>query len=100
MDQALVGIDKPVPPYGLVTNFSEFRELFNPYNVQLILSGHGHIRERIEVMGSTHIQSGAVCGRWWKGRLFGEPETFAVVTCNRDSFEYAYRDFDWIARTD
>ncbi len=98
MDQTLVGIDKPVPPYGLVTNFFEFRELFNPYNVQLILSGHGHVRERIEIMGSTHIQSGAVCGRWWKGRLFGEPEAFAVITCKRDSFDYEYQDFGWTAR--
>lgn len=97
MDQNLVGIDKPVPPYGLVTNYLELKKLFAPYNLQLVLSGHGHVRERIDVMGTTHIQSGAVCGRWWKGRLFNEPESFGLVTCKNDSFDYQFQDFDWIA---
>ena len=97
-DQNLVGIDKPVPPFGLVTNYLTLRKLLTSYNVQLILSGHGHVRERIEVMGSTHVQSGAVSGRWWKGRLFGEPEGFSEVICKRDSFDLEYQDFGWTAR--
>ncbi len=99
LDQNLVGIKKPVPTYGLVTNYLTLRKLFVPYNVQLVLSGHGHIRERIEVMGTTHIQSGAVCGKWWKGRLFGESEAFGVVTCKNNSFEYQFQDYGWTAKT-
>lgn len=99
LDQMLVGTAKPVPPGGLVTNFFKLRKLLMAYNVQLILSGHGHVRERIEFMGSTHIQSGAVCGRWWKGRLFGDPEAFAVIDCKQDSFDYRYQDYNWTART-
>ena len=68
------------------------------HNVKLVLSGHGHVRERIELVGITHIQSGAVCGMWWKGPVFGDAEAFGVVTCHRDSFDYRFQDFDWNAK--
>ncbi len=98
MHQMLSGPTKPVPPSGLVTNVFEFRKLLQQHNVKLVLSGHGHVRERIELVGITHIQSGAVCGMWWKGPVFGDAEAFGVVTCHGDAFDYRYQEYDWNAK--
>jgi len=88
----------PLPPNALVNNFSEFRPLLRKHNVKLVLSGHGHVRERIELSGMTHIQSGAVSGLWWKGPVAGEAEAFGIVECSADSFAYRYQDYGWKAR--
>jgi 3',5'-cyclic AMP phosphodiesterase CpdA len=95
--QAVAGPTKPQSAGALVTNVPEVRAILEPYNVQLVLSGHGHLRERIELTGTTYIQSGAVSGRWWKGRINNEAEAFGVVTCNPDGFTYRYEDYGWQA---
>ncbi|MCE9606841.1 MAG: hypothetical protein K8U03_18295 [Planctomycetia bacterium] len=61
------GPTKPKSAGALVTNVPAVRAILEPYDVQLVLSGHGHLRERIELTGTAYIQSGAVYGRWWKG---------------------------------
>lgn len=89
---------KGVNKEGLVCNANVVRKLFAGYNVKLILSGHGHVLERIELGGISYIQGGAVCGLWWKGPVFGNPEGFGVVTCRADgSFDFTYRDYGWKA---
>lgn len=89
----------PVGPHGTVNNFHTIWKLLQSYNVQLILSGHGHIRERLDVGGLTHIQSGAVCGLWWKGDVHGEDEAFNVITCHADgSFDYRFESIGWKVR--
>lgn len=81
---------------GLVNNAHVIRKLLARYNVKLLLSGHGHVLERIEIAGITYIQGGAVCGNWWRGPIFGYPEGFGVVTCRADgTFDFAYRDYGW-----
>lgn len=37
-------------------------------NVKIALSGHVHVDERTDVLGTSHISSGAVCGSWWTPR--------------------------------
>lgn len=96
--QVIRGPGAPVEPNGLITNVFQFRKMLEPYNIKLVLSGHGHIRERIEVGRSVYIQSGAVCGMWWKGKVFGDDEAFGVVRCEPDSFAYRYQSFGWQAR--
>ncbi|NOZ41087.1 MAG: metallophosphoesterase, partial [Planctomycetes bacterium] len=60
------------------------------------LSGHGHLLERIEFDGTTYLQGGAVCGMWWKGPVFDNPEGFLVVTCHSDgTFATEYHDYGW-----
>jgi Icc protein len=96
--QVIGGSQKLIQPQSLVTNAHEARKILKPYNVKLVLSGHGHIRERIETDHQVHIQSGAVCGNWWRGKLNGDAECFAVVSCTPTEFSYRYEEFGWTAR--
>lgn len=83
-------------PKGLVNNAHVLRKLLAPYQVKLVLSGHGHVLERIQFGATTYIQGGAVCGMWWKGPVFGNPEGFGAVTCRPDgSFDYDYHGYGW-----
>lgn len=94
---AVEGPTRPHSAGSLVTNAPAVRAVLEPYDVQLVLSGHGHLRERIELTGTTYIQSGAVSGRWWKGRINDEAEAFGVITCRSDGFSYRYEDYGWQA---
>ena len=83
-------------PKVLVNNAHVLRKLLAPHNIRLVLSGHGHVLERIQFEKTTYIQGGAVCGAWWKGSFFGNPEGYGVVTCRQDgTFDFDYRDYGW-----
>lgn len=97
--QLMSGPEAPISGNSLVTNAHKFHRLLEPYDIRLVLSGHGHVQERIDLRGTTYVQSGAVCGRWWKGRVFDEAEAFGVVSCQGRSFDYHYQDYGWTART-
>ncbi|MHC2069263.1 metallophosphoesterase family protein [Bremerella sp. T1] len=96
--QSMSGPQTPVSRGGLVTNAHEVRKLLEPYNVQLVLSGHGHVRERIDLRGVTYLQGGAVSGGWWRGPLFHEEEAFVVVDCQPGQFDYHFHDYGWDVR--
>lgn len=84
---------------ALVANVFEFRRLLEAHNVKLVLSGHGHVLETIELGRTRYIQGGAVSGLWWKGPVHGNPEGFGLVECRPDgSFDFAYHSFDWKVR--
>jgi 3',5'-cyclic AMP phosphodiesterase CpdA len=84
---------------ALVANVFEFRKLLESHNVKLVLSGHGHVLEKIELGKTNYIQGGAVSGMWWKGPVHGNPEGFGVIECRPDgSFDFAYESFDWKVR--
>ena len=84
---------------ALVGNVHQFRKIFDQHDVRLVLSGHGHVVERIEIGKVTYIQGGAVSGMWWKGPVFGKPEGYGIVTCRPDgSFDWKYRDYGWKVR--
>ena len=84
---------------ALVANVFEFRKLLETHNVKLVLSGHGHVLEKIEIGRIRYIQGGAVSGMWWKGPVYGNPEGFGVVECRADGeFTYDYESFDWKVR--
>lgn len=44
-------------------------DLFHRHgNVKIALSGHVHVDECTDMLGTSHISGGAVCGSWWKPR--------------------------------
>ena len=97
--QVLLGPQYHLDGKALVGNVHKFRKLFDNYNIQLVLSGHGHIVERIELGKITYIQGGAVCGMWWKGPVYGKPEGYGIVTCRANgTWDWAYEGFGWKAR--
>ena len=83
---------------GVVGNAHLVRKVLSDYNVKLVLCGHGHVSERIELSHhnrTTYIQGGAVSGMWWKGPVHGNPEGFGLVSCHADgNFTYEYQSYN------
>lgn len=60
-------------------------------HVRLCLSGHTHLAERVEYLGITYANSGAVCGAWWKGPYQETPPGIGLVDLDPDgTFEWRY----------
>jgi 3',5'-cyclic-AMP phosphodiesterase len=67
-------------------------------NVKLVLAGHLHHQERLEIDGVCYLNGGAICGNWWKGSVMGCPEGFNVIDLHPNgSFAIAYKTFGWRA---
>ncbi|MBV8274832.1 MAG: metallophosphoesterase [Verrucomicrobia bacterium] len=67
-------------------------------NVKLVLAGHLHYQERMDMDGVCYLNGGAVCGNWWKGPLMGCSEGFNVIDLRPDgSFTIDYKTFGWRA---
>jgi 3',5'-cyclic-AMP phosphodiesterase len=67
-------------------------------NVKLVLAGHLHHLEQIQIDGASYINGGAICGNWWKGAQKGCPEGFMVLDLSRDGQVAAeYRSSGWKA---
>lgn len=97
--QALKGPQFALDAKALVGNVFEFRNWMKNYNIRLVLSGHGHLLERIELGGVTYLQGGAVSGLWWKGPVNGDPEGFVEVECRSDgSFQTQHLGYGWKVR--
>ena len=68
------------------------------HNIRAVLSGHLHFQEEMEHNGIPIINSGAVCGNYWKGPNHGCPEGFGVVDVGADgSVKFDYRAYGWKA---
>lgn len=67
-------------------------------NVRLVLAGHLHHLEQIEVDGIRYLTGGAVCGNWWKGAQNGCPEGFTLLDLHQDGTVRAeYQGYGWKA---
>lgn len=76
-------------------NFAELKELFNEYNLKLVLQGHQHLYEEIKTRGVQYITAGAVSGSWWGGSYYDTEEGYLLVTLSGDDFSWEYVDYDW-----
>lgn len=82
--------------HGLVVeNAREVLDLFAGHNLKLVLQGHLHYLEDIEVNGIHYITGGAVSGRWWSGANHGVEEGFLMVDVHGDDFSWEYVDYGW-----
>jgi DNA repair exonuclease SbcCD nuclease subunit len=89
---------KPVPQNLVCTNGAALLETIPGHNIRAVLAGHLHFHEQINQNGVPLINSGAVCGNYWKGPMHGCPEGFGVVDLGADgSVTFDYRGYGWKA---
>lgn len=68
-------------------------------NVRLVLAGHLHHLERIDLDGICFLNGGAVCGNFWKGPKMGCSEGFSLLDLQSDgSFVAKYQSIGWTAQ--
>ncbi|HEY0258079.1 MAG TPA: metallophosphoesterase [Candidatus Methylacidiphilales bacterium] len=86
------------PKSMVCTNSDQLFQDFTGHNIRAVLSGHLHHFEKIDLNGIRFINSGAVCGSYWKGPVYDSPEGFGVVDVAPDgSVAFEYRDYGWKA---
>jgi len=94
----ITGYHKPAPKNLVCTNGDAVIEDAAGHNIRAILSGHLHFYETLNPNGVHIINSGAVCGNYWKGPMHGCTEGFGVVDLGADgSVAFDYRDYGWKA---
>jgi 3',5'-cyclic AMP phosphodiesterase CpdA len=99
-NQFAKGPQSALSPGLAVTNDNEVTEIYDGYNVALVLQGHLHIVEEIIFRGTHYITAGAVSGAWWRGPYHGFPEGFAVIDVKGDDFTWSYQTFGWETSTE
>lgn len=68
-------------------------------NVKLCLSGHTHQTENISFGSLDFVNSGAVCGLWWKGKFDQTAEGYNVIDFYDDGTAAAnYHSYGWNAQ--
>lgn len=82
----------------VVYNSKEVLDLFEDYNLKLVLQGHLHIQEDIYINGIHYITGGAVSGNWWNGSYHGFEEGFLEFTVTANDFSYEFIDYGWEAK--
>jgi 3',5'-cyclic-AMP phosphodiesterase len=89
-----------VPGAWMHTDARKLIHLFHQHpNVKLALSGHLHLRDRVEYNDVTYLCNGAVSGNWWRGRYHQTAEGYGVVDLFNDgTFEARYVTYGWQAR--
>lgn len=77
------------------TDVSKIIKLFYQHpNVKLCLSGHIHLRERLEYNNVTYICDGAVSGAWWNGNRRETAPGYGLVDLYNDgTFEERYINY-------
>jgi 3',5'-cyclic AMP phosphodiesterase CpdA len=65
-------------------------------NVRLCLSGHMHMRDKVEYLGVKYLCDGAVSGAWWDGNHYEFPPGYVVLDLYDDgSSKSEYITYKW-----
>jgi len=82
---------------SVVVNSRDVLLPFINHNLKLILQGHLHIVEEINIAQKTSfIIGGAVCGRWWNTPEDSNvQEGFVLVKVKDGDFSWEYIDYGW-----
>jgi 3',5'-cyclic-AMP phosphodiesterase len=94
------GINFETPAALVAGNASALHHVLNETkaNVRLVLAGHLHHLEQIQIDRVSYFNGGAICGNWWKGAQMGCPEGFLVLDLHSDgTVESEYRSYGWKA---
>lgn len=91
-----------LPGADMHVDAARLKNLFRDHpNVKLCLSGHLHLRERLDYNNVTYVCNGAVCGNWWKGHYQETPEGYGIVDLYDDgNAEVQYVTYGWTAKKD
>ena len=86
------------PKNRVLVNNTQILDLFQDYNLILVLQGHLHVSELLRWRNTTFLTGGAICGKWWRGPWYGTEEGFCVMDLHGDHVEWNYIDYGWEAR--
>ena len=90
-----IGSTAPNSKGTVITNSKEVLDLFRDHNLKLVLQGHLHSSEDIDVYGTRFITAGAVSGGWWQGAHRGFEEGFLMVHVSGEDIKTEYIDYGW-----
>ena len=80
----------------VVENSKDVLDLFKRHNLRLVLQGHLHIYEDINIQNKIRfITGGAVSARWWTGPNEGLEEGFVLIKIKDDKISAEYIDYGW-----
>lgn len=84
----------------VVENSKDVLSLFDGHNLKLVLQGHLHFLEEIDVLNNgkklKFITAGAVSSRWWRGQSNeGLEEGFLIVKVRNGEIFTEYYDYGW-----
>ena len=82
-------------PWEVITNSRETLDLFKGHNLKLVLQGHLHYYEKMEIAGTTFITGGSIAGAWWTGPYRDTQEGFVVIDADGKDFSAKYFDYGW-----
>ncbi|SMO37352.1 metallophosphoesterase family protein [Fodinibius sediminis] len=90
--------DWEVPGAWMHIDARRIVELFCRHlNVQLCLSGHIHLLDRVDYNDVTYYCNGAVSGNWWNGNYHQTPPGYAMVNLYEDgSFDREYITYNML----
>ena len=91
--QVTEGTNKNV---DIIANYKEVMDLFDQYNVKIVLQGHQHIHEEIMEKKRHDLTGGAVSANWWNGEYFGTEEGYLLLEADaRGKISWEYVDYGW-----
>jgi 3',5'-cyclic AMP phosphodiesterase CpdA len=85
-----------VPGSWMHLDARRLKDLFHRHpNVRLCLSGHIHLRDRVDYNGVTYLCNGAVCGAWWRGAYQECRPGYGLIDLYDDgTFDHQYLTYD------
>jgi 3',5'-cyclic-AMP phosphodiesterase len=79
----------------VIYNGKEVLDLFKDHNLKLVLQGHLHTVEDINIDGIHFVTGGAVSAGWWQGPNRQFQEGYVLVTTVKNDFTWKYIDYGW-----
>lgn len=80
-----------------IENGDEVLKLFKNKNLRLILQGHIHYYEVLQILNQTTVISApSFSGKWWMGKMNEMEEGFVRITVDEDNdIHTQYIDYEW-----
>ena len=73
--------------------------LFESKNLRLVLQGHLHYFEALNILNKTMvITAPSVSGKWWRSKQHNVEEGFIKINVDGDKVDYEYIDYGWEAK--